>query len=153
MAKWPRSVRLVRICIRPIGSMPDVAWTNVVSQAAFLASWKTDTKKIYKRWVQQISHGKKRKNKSITSKTLLSECILNKESFNLAYKAEKKFCSNPIDKNAKCRNWQANLKNSNKFQKNEFTICKRILKLDFKALQTGLFRMTQNATMHLTREQ
>lgn len=33
---------------------------------------------------------KKRKNKSITSKTLLSECILNKESFNLAYMAEKK---------------------------------------------------------------
>lgn len=33
---------------------------------------------------------KKRKNKSIISKTLLSECILNKESFNLAYMAGKK---------------------------------------------------------------
>lgn len=39
LAKWPRNVRLVRIWIRPIASMLAVAWTSVVSQADFLASY------------------------------------------------------------------------------------------------------------------
>ena len=36
--KWPRSVLLVRIWMRPIGSIEPAAWANVVSQAAFLPS-------------------------------------------------------------------------------------------------------------------
>lgn len=42
LARWPRNVRLVRICIRPIGSMLPVAVTRLVSHAAFRASCGTE---------------------------------------------------------------------------------------------------------------
>lgn len=90
-------------------------------------------KNMYKRSVQQISRNSTKK--LITSKTLLSECTLNKESFNLPYMEEEIFKSNWQIRQIE----QVNLKSSNKFQKNEFTNCERILKLDFKAPQTGLF--------------
>lgn len=38
LARCPRRVRLVRICIRPTGSMLVVACAKLVSHAAFLAS-------------------------------------------------------------------------------------------------------------------
>lgn len=39
LARCPLRVRLVRICILPTGSTFAVALANVVSAAAFLASW------------------------------------------------------------------------------------------------------------------
>lgn len=45
LARWPRSVRLVRICTRPTGSKLLVAWTNVVSHAAFRASYRANKNK------------------------------------------------------------------------------------------------------------
>lgn len=47
---------------------------------------------MYKRSVQQISRNSAKK--LINSKTLLSECTLNKESFNLPYMEEEIFKSN-----------------------------------------------------------
>lgn len=40
LARWPRNVRRVRICIRPIGSTLLAACESEVSAVAFRASWK-----------------------------------------------------------------------------------------------------------------
>lgn len=46
LAKWPRSVLLVRIWIRPTGSMFAVACTRVVSQAALRASCENQMERV-----------------------------------------------------------------------------------------------------------